>query len=209
MRSARSPILAPLAAVLLLAACGPGDADWHAEEWDVSVSVTEDHVILSATIADAHGDFVHMSIRREGHDSGYTVERSPAPNQPERDWSRVHHWFGELHPNTYLEGRIDDGNRVGPSTFQTFTFQLPRGVTQPRENFADTLGSDYEYITRGYSYADGNSQHPAFGPGTYEVEIYAWYTGQATATHPAADDSAGVQYVHYEQPLASAVFIVD
>lgn len=190
--------------------CGAQDDFWDAEEWDVSAAVMEDHVLLSATIADAHGDFVHMSIRREGHDSGYTIERSPAPNQPHRDWSRVHHWFGELHPNTYLEGRIDDGSGRGPSSFNTYAFELPRESRSSRENFPDVHGSDYEFITQGYSYADGGySGHPAFDAGTYEVEIYAWYTGTANEEHPAVDDSEGVQYVHYEHHLASTTFVVE
>lgn len=204
-----------LAAGLALGGCGEADHDlndediWDAAEWDVSVAVTEDNLEISATIADAHGDFIHVSIRREGHDSGYTIERSPAPAQPERDWSRVHHWFGELHPDTYLEGRIDDGSGRGPAAFQTFTFELPRGAGPERQSYAEVDGSDYEYITRGYSYADGASGHPPFSAGRYEIEIYAWYTGTSTDLHPAADDRPGVQYVHYERPLASTAFVIE
>lgn len=189
--------------------CGDGDAIWDAEAWDVQVTSTADTVLLSATIADVHGDFIHVSIRRDGYDSGYTIERSPGPNQPERDWSRVHHWFGELHPDTYLEGRIDDGNQVGPRDFQTFTYELPRGSNLPRQNFQDTQGSAYEYLVSGYRYADGNSGHPPFDAGTYQVEIYAWYTGSANGEHSAEGDFSGVQYIHYDRPLVSTTFELD
>jgi hypothetical protein len=205
--------LAPHLAVLLLAGgiLGCDDYDhtiWYAEEWNVATRVEEEHLLVAATIVDVHGDFIHMSIRREGHVNDYTVERSPAPEQPERDWSRVHHWFGELHPDTYLEGRIDDGSGEGPPSFETYTFRLPRS-TNPRDNFAEEGGSDYVYITKGYDYADGNPGHPGFGAGTYEIEIYAWYTGRVNDHHPSIDGRPGVQYVHYEHPITSTTFVIE
>jgi hypothetical protein len=197
---------------LLLAAgwigCGLDDSIFDAEEWDVAAEVTPEALVLTATIADVHGDFIHMSIRRDGHDNAYTVERSPGPSQETRDGSRVHTWFEELHPDTYLEGRIDDGRGRGPSRFQSYRFLLPR-IAQARQDYEDEHGSEYVYITRGYSYADGHGAHPGFPAGTYEVEIYAWYTGRASARHPSIDDFQGVQYVHYEQPLASTTFVVE
>ncbi len=172
--------------------------------WDVTATVAKDHILIAACISDLHGDYIHMSIRKQGHKNGYTVKRSPAPGQPHRDWSRVHHWFGEMHPDTYLEGRIDDGSGEGPTWAETYTFRIPRGKTSsPRQDYADEGGSDYVYITYGYPYADGNYQHPEFDSGTYEIEIYAWYTGSADDSHPAADGSEGVQYIHYDSPLAT------
>lgn len=219
MRHPATPVPAPVArgalpflgllVALAAAACGPDDDFWDDPRWDVAVDVAEDHLLVTATIGDAHGDFVHVSIRRDGHDNGYTIERSPAPNQPERDWSRVHHWFGEMHRDTWLEGRFDDGSGRGPRAFTTFAYEVPRAAGGTRENYEDTLGGDHVYITRGYSYADGNGRHPGFGPGTYEIEIYAWYTGRANQAHPAAGGETGVQYVHYERPLATAVFVVE
>ncbi len=78
-----------------------------------------------------------------------------------------------------------------------------------RQNFDDTGGSEYQYITQGYSYADGNYTHPLFTAGSYEIEIYAWYTGKATDTHPASDGSPEVQYIHYEHPLVSTTIIIE
>ena len=187
-----------LALVAGAATSGCGDA-----LWEVSADSTRDHFTISACISDHHGDFIHMSIRKQGWDNKYTIIRSPAAGQAHRDWSRVHRWFGELHPNTYLEGRIDDGSGDGPYWADTFTFRIPRGKTYLRRDYADEGGGDYAYITEGYSYADGQDRHPAFGPGMSEVQIYAWYTGTAEDDHPAADGRDGVQYVHYESPLAS------
>ena len=179
------------------ATIGCGDA-W----WDVSTTVAQDHIQITASISDRHGDFIHMSIRKQGRDNAYTIKRSPAAGQTHRDWSRVHRWFGQMHPDTYLEGRIDDGSGEGPHWNTTYTFRIPRGKTYLRRDYADEGGSDYVYITEGYTYADGQDRHPAFGPGVYEIVIYAWYTGDADDEHPATDGSDGVQYVHYD-PLAS------
>ncbi len=203
-------LIAVLVLAIVLPGCSNDEEDvWDSEKWNVTATVADDHILITATIADIHGDFIHMSIRREGRDNGYTVERSPAPDQLDRDWSRVHHWFGELHADTYLEGRIDDGSGEGPSKFRTYSFQLPRSLSLSRQDFPDMNGSDYKYITRGYSYADGNGRHPAFNVGNYEIEIYAWYTGTANFIHPAIDGYSGVQYIHYERPITSAKFVID
>jgi len=205
----RSLQLAGICWFAMLAACSSEDSRWDDERWQLAVTVEPDHLRIQATIADIHGDYIHMSIRREGHENGYTIERSPAPNQTSRDWSRVHHWFGDMYPDTYLEGRIDDGSGAGPSDFQTFSFKVPRGVTQARSNYPDEGGSDYTYITRGYSYADGNNRHPSFPSGNYEIEIYAWYTGKSQGRHPAIDGSDGVQFVHYEHHITSVEFTIE
>lgn len=204
MRARRILFLAALA--LLLAGCPLGIDPDH---WAVSAEVSSSAIVITATIADAHGDFVHMSIRKKGWDNHYSVERSPAPDQPERDWSRVHHWFGALHPDTYLEGRIDDGSGRGPSQPQAFEFSLARAASGVRMDHDDQRGSDYRYITRGYSYADGNVFYPSFGPGEYEIEIYAWYTGYASIWHPASGGQPQVQYVHYDMPIVSTSFVID
>lgn len=178
------------------------------ERWHVSVAVEAESLVVTTTIANVHGDFIHMSIRKKGHDNQYTIERSPAPSQENRDWSRVHHWFMELNPDTYLEGRIDDGGGTGPQRFRTYEFRVPREAGLARGNYPDINGTDYMYITLGYGYADGNYTHPPFAAGEYEIQIYAWYTGWASWTHPSIDDSPKVQYVHYEHPLATFHFTI-
>jgi hypothetical protein len=187
--------------------CGPAPGQVvNPDDWQVAVTIQADSILVAATISDVHGDFIHMGIRKEGHDNGYTIERSPAPGQAERDWSRVHHWFGELHPDAYLEGRIDDGSGAGPSGLETYRFLLPRGADRARQDFSDEDGSDTQYITSVYSYADGHGRHPAFEAGRYEIEIVPWYTGTVNDAHPAIDDRPGVQYLHYEMPITSTTF---
>ncbi len=177
--------------------------------WEVRADVSVDYLTIKATISDYHGDFIHMSIRKANWNNNYTVKRSPAGNQPERDWSQVHQRFGKLYRNTYLEGRIDDGSGAGPSQFKTYIFKLPIDQSMPRKDFQDLNGSGYEYITTGYYYADGQAGHPSFTPGNYEIEIYPWYTGSANNLHPAKDGKEGVQYIHHEQPVASTTFLID
>ena len=193
-------------------ACGGGDPDgiFHAEEWAVAATVADDALVIEVTLATIHGsDFTHMSIRKAGWSNSYDVARSPAPEQPDRDWSRPHRWFGEFHPNTYLEGSFHDGSfGRPPATFNTYVYQLSLDP-QARTNWPDEGGSDYQYITRGYSYADNNSGHPGFGPGDYEIEIYAWYTGSADDLHPSADGQPSVQYIHYERQIARTRFTVE
>ena len=204
----KGPKVLPVVLLLLLTVAGC-KKDKLNEMWDVNANVTAGYLTIKATIADYHGDFIHMSIRRKGWRNGYSVERSPAENQPKRDWSRVHHWFGQMHPNTYLEGRIDDGSGEGPFEFTTYMFKLPVNKNSAtRQNFPDKNGSDYQYITRGYYYADGNPLHPSFPPGSYEIEIYPWYTGSANGRHPSKNDNEEVQYIHYEQQLASTTFVI-
>lgn len=207
----RSPAL--WGAILLGAlatACGPETDNeiWNDPGWAVTASVEEDHILIEASIADVHGDFVHVSIRKAGHDNNYTPEVSPAPNKPWQDWSRVHRWFQDYYPNTYLEGRFDDGSFRGPDEFLSVAYRVPRarGV---RANYPDENGSSYEYITRGYDYAGGINGHPGFGPGDYEIEIYAWYTGNPSDLHPATDDSfEEVQYIHHERRIVATQFTV-
>lgn len=194
------------------AACGDGDPDgiFNAEEWAVKATVEDEALVIEATLATIHGnDFTHMSIRKAGWDNAYDVARSPSPEQPDRDWSRVHRWFGELHPNTYLEGSFHDGSFGKPPTdFDTYAYRLALDP-QARTNWPDEAGSGYQYITRGYSYADNNPGHPGFGPGEYEIEIYAWYTGSADDLHPAAGGQSGVQYIHYERRVATTRFTIE
>jgi hypothetical protein len=203
--------LRTLAACVLLGALagclGSGaDADgW----WAVEATVESDQVFVEATISQHHTDFIHMSIRKHGWDNGYSIGRSPDPMQPDRDWSRVHHWFGELHPDTYLEGRIDDGRGRGPAAWTTVRFALSRSPDAQRREFPDANGSDYAYITTVYAYADGHLGHPGFEGGDYEIEIYPWYTGSVDAQHRASDDSPEVQYLHHEVSLASTTFVIE
>lgn len=201
--------------MFVLSGCGSDDNNdiasvLDSDEWEVKVNVFDEYIEIQSRITDVFGNFVHISIRKEGHDNGYSIQRSPAPNQPKRDWSRVHTWFGELNPDTYLEGRFDDGSNRGPKEFTTLVYHLPR-ASGNRQNYADQNGSDYEYITIGYNYADGQyyPSHPGFDAGQYEIEIYAWYTGQSTDTHPAVDDSPGVQYVHYEWKIITTEFTIE
>jgi len=185
------------------------EKDEFPETWHVSAEKNGSFLEITARIADYHGDFIHMSIRKKDYDNNYSIERSPSPGQPERDWSRVHYWFGELNPDTYLEGRIDDGSGDGPYRFTTYKFQLPISSGFSRRNYEDLNGSDYEYITEGYSYADGNFTHPGFSSGTYEIVVYPWYTGKVDFRHTAIDGEPEVQYIHYESLLASAEFAID
>ncbi len=198
----------PVACAGLLAACADEDAIWTAEAWDLRATVEPEFVHIEATIADVHGDFIHMSIRKDGYDNGYTIERSPSGGQPDRDWSRVHRWFGDFYPDTYLEGRIDDGSGDGPTEFETYAFRLDRTETT-RTNWPDEGGSDYEYITSVYPYADGQPLHPGFEPGGYEIEVYAWYTGFAEARHPSTGGENGVQYIHYERRIVTTRFEIE
>lgn len=194
---------------LLLLAITSCEQDELPPLWNVNADVSADYLTIEATIANYHGDFIHMSIRKSNWNNNYTVKRSPAGDQPKRDWSRVHRWFGKMNSNTYLEGRIDDGSGDGPHQFTTYFFKLPINQSMPRKDFQDQNGSDYEYITTGYYYADGHAGHPNFTPGNYEIEIYPWYTGTANDQHPAKDGEEGVQYIHYEEPIASTTFVID
>lgn len=204
----------PLAFGFACAATGCGDdfSDYLfvSDEWELGATVEEDALVIEATVATVHGgDFTHVSIRKEGWDNEYDIERSPGPGQPERDWSRPHRWFSELHPNTYLEGSIHDGDfKKPPEDFTTFRYRLDLAPGR-RRNWPDEFGSEFQYITRGYSYADNNPSHPGFGPGEYEIEIYAWYTGSANGRHPATDGKPDVQFIHYEYEIVTATFTVE
>lgn len=192
------------------AACGEDpDAVWTDPRWDVAASVDGTDLLISATIGNVHDDFIHVSIRKDGWDNGYTIERSPAPDQPDRDWSRPHRWFGDFYPDTWLEGRFEDGrNDGGPSSFASFTYRVPL-APGTRSNYPDEDGGEYDYLTRGYNYADGQSRHPGFPAGDYEIEIYAWYTGRQSVGHPAIGGQSGVQYIHFERQIATTRFTVD
>jgi len=199
-----------LTSLVGLTACGEEYVNpiWTDPRWELTATVEPEHVRIAASIADVHGDFVHVSIRKEGHDNGYTPPAGPGPNKPWQDWSRVHRWFGDYYPNTYLEGRFDDGTFRGPPEFTSIEFQVPR-ARGPRANYPDENGTDFEYITIGYDYAGGINGHPGFGPGEYEIEIYAWYTGVPDDLHPAVDDSFDeVQYIHHEQRIITTRFTV-
>lgn len=193
--------------ILLLPVSCHGEPPWDDERWDVTVDVEEDAIIISTTVVDIHGDFLHMSIRKEGYENGYTKETSPAIDLKGQDWTRVHHWFEELHPNTFLEGRIDDTGGEGPGDFETYRFRLPRAAHNA-SIYEDENGSDYVYLANDYYYADRNPT-PEFSPGEYEVEVYAWYTGRPNGDHPLADEEKKrVQYIHYERTLAVANFTI-
>jgi hypothetical protein len=202
--------LALLGAVVA-SACGEDWSDSFLDDrWHVEATVEPDAIVLEATVATPHGDdFTHISFRKVGWDNTYVPERSPAPEQPERDWSRVHRWFGELHRDTWLEGSLHDGAfEKPPADFRTYRYRLDR-APGARRNWPDLRGSKYRYITRGYGYADNHQGHPGFGAGIYEVELYAWYTGDADDLHPASGGEPEVQYVHFEYRVAVARFEVD
>lgn len=201
-----------LSCAVMSSACGDEveGSIWTAEEWDITATIEDDAVLLELTTATVHrNDFTHVTIRKEGWSNAYDISRSPSPGQPDRDWSRPHRFFGEFHPDTYLEGSLHDGNfKRPPKTFQTYAYRLPRAAGV-RSNWPDERGSEFLYVTRGYSYADNNSGHPGFGPGVYEVEVYAWYTGAADDEHPAANGEPEVQYIHYEQQIVTTQFTIE
>ena len=200
-----------MALLLVSSFFGCESDDEGPQVWELSTEVEDSFLIVKATISNYHNNFVHVSIRKEGWDNGYTIERSPSTSEEKKhqDWSRVHYWFGKLHPNTYMEGRFDNGSGRGPKKPGSFVFKVPiKNTLTDRSNFADELGGDYEYITIGYSYADGNYRHPEFTSGKYEIEIYAWYTGSANSAHPATDGQSDVQYIHYENPIISREFVI-
>ncbi len=198
----KNPLIYTVFIFLLTAGCS-----LFYEDFAVSATVDGDKLMILANIHNYHGDFVHMSIRKTGYDNNYGISVSPEAARPEYDWSRVHHWFGVLNPDTFLEGRIDNGWGRGPLTSREFQFELPLAAGT-RTNHIDQYGSNYEYITMGYSYADGHASHPAFSSGDYVIAIYPWYTGRADATHPSSDEHEEVQYIHYEDTLATSTFSI-
>jgi hypothetical protein len=201
-----------LGLALVASACGDdGFADdiFERPEWDVSAAVDEEsgELVLKLSMRTVHdNDFMHVSIRKEGWDNDYRdrVEEGV-------DWSRTNRWFRDLHPSTYLEGGIypapGDYRRL-PKEFSTYEFR-PTLEPGPRANWPDVLGTDYSWVNQGYNYADGQGGHPGFGPGEYEVEIYAWYTGAPNDLHPIEGDEGRVQFVHYEHRLAITRFAIE
>ncbi|MEM1022481.1 MAG: hypothetical protein AAF627_21930 [Myxococcota bacterium] len=211
--------------VLGLACVGCGEEMTEAEifsdpAWrlDVTVDETRRELVIEATFRTIHADdFVHLSIRKEGWDNDY-----PGRSETGVDWSRPNRWFGELHPDTYLEGSIYPGPgdyERPPKDFRDYTYRLSLDETQ-RTNWPDEEGSIFSYTTQRYSLYDdqrrsGRAIHPGFGPGRYEVELYAWYTGPPDTLHPTASevdteqDITKVQYIHLEHTIARTQFTID
>jgi hypothetical protein len=99
---------------------------------------------------------VHISIRKDGHDSNFGGRQVNNV-----DWTRPNRWFGEFHPNTYLEGSM----YPAPGDYR---YRLSLDPTD-RTNWPDDLGSDYSYTTQFYSVYYGFRDHPGFGPGEFEI----------------------------------------
>lgn len=198
-----------LGCVLSTACGGYDDAIFDSPRWSLSVTVDEaaEELVIDAVFATVHdNDFVHMSIRKEGYDN-----RFRDLSEDGVDWTRPNLWFGQMHPDTYLEGGMYPGEgdyTRPPRSFRDYRYRLSLAPTR-RTNWPDVRGSPFNYTTRGYQAYDDHRGHPGFGPGEYEVELYAWYTGSPDDRHPAAnDDATKVQYVHYERPIVRARFRV-
>jgi len=206
-----------------LAACGDemteaeifSDPAWRLE---VEVDEARRELVVEATFRTIHeNDFVHLSIRKEGWDNAY-----PGRAEEGVDWTRPNRFFGEMHPDTYLEGSIYPGPgdyERAPKDFRDYEYRLPLDETE-RMNFPDEMGTRFSYTTQRYSIYDnqrrnGRSVHPGFGPGRYEVELYTWYTGSPDERHPASaealaeQDITKVQYIHFERRIAVAQFTID
>lgn len=212
----------PLAVVGLsaaLSACGDelGDDIFSAPEWRLEATVDEANreLVIEATFATVHdNDFVHMSIRKEGWDNAY-----PGRTEPDVDWTRPNLWFGDYYPNTYLEGGVYPGPgnyKRPPKEFTDYEYRLSLDETE-RTNWPDQRGSEFNYTTQLYNIYDNHRRspgdnmgfHPGFGPGDYEIEIYAWYTGSPDDLHPAVGDEGKVQYIHYERRIVTTRFTID
>lgn len=163
--------------------------------------------MVDARFKTIHGnDFVHVSIRKVGHDNRY-----PGRTEAGVDWTRVDRFFGEFHPDTYLEGSIYPGPgdySRPPREFRDYQYRLSLDPG-PRENWPDQHGSRYNYTTQLYNIYDAQNRHPGFGPGEYEIEMYTWYTGPPNELHPAVGEETKVQYIHYEHEIAVARFRID
>lgn len=176
-------------------------------DYSLSAETVGTKLLIQAEIHNYHGDFIHMSIRQSGYDNRFYQAMFDSPSYTNRDWSRVVYWFDTLHPDTWLEGRLDNGTGRGPLISRALFLELPLGQGV-RTNYADSLNSGYEYITKGYSYADGHSDHPGFPSGEYTITLYPWYTGPVNREHPSALGRDEVQYIHYDVALAETSFTV-
>ena len=208
-----------------LVCVGCGDEMTEAEifsdpAWRLETTVDEARreLVIEATFRTIHkNDFVHLSIRKEGWDNAFT-DRS----EQGVDWSRPNRWFGEFHPDTYLEGSVYPGPgdyERAPKDFRDYEYRLSLDEAE-RTNWPDQNGTQFNYTTQRYSIYDnqrrrGRDFHPGFGSGRYEVELYTWYTGPPDDLHPAASETAGeqdvtkVQYIHFEHRIAVSQFTID
>ncbi|MBX7150673.1 hypothetical protein K1X84_03465 [bacterium] len=149
-----------------------------------SAVVNGNSVIISATFNNDCGEggggasksngsiyYIHMDIRRISPpwDNGYVIAGTPYKEHLDK-------YYGVDHRNTWLGGRIGDGECDTISV----SYSLPISSSQNLGQVSDTDNSDAMnslYSMAAYTY-DGHGSYPGFEPGSYEVAIYRVLTAE-------------------------------
>ena len=129
----------------------------------LTASVSSSGVTITAigsVFTSSSNHFYHLSILKEGHNNNYTDRHG----DDDSDWATTDHHYGDLHSNTYIEGRLLG---VDISTNIDVQFLLPFAAVSTAQ--IPNMNGSGLYFT-GYRYATGNGPgYPGLNPGNYTV----------------------------------------